>query len=76
MPAVSKITVKGQTTVPQKVREALKTKPGDLLAWEVQSDGRVAVRRFDPPCLKYWQAVQGTLGEWRTADDERAYGKL
>jgi AbrB family looped-hinge helix DNA binding protein len=31
MPALSKITAKGQTTIPQEVRTALKSKPGDLV---------------------------------------------
>jgi len=42
MPAISKITAKGQTTVPQEVRNALKSKPGDLIAWEIEPNGRVA----------------------------------
>ena len=76
MPAISKITAKGQTTVPQEVRAALKSKPGDLIAWDVASDGRVAVRRIQPADIEYLQAVQGTLSEWGTAEDEQAYGKL
>jgi len=76
MPAISKITAKGQTTVPQEVRAALKSKPGDLIAWDVAPDGRVAVRRIQPADIEYLQAVQGTLSEWGTAQDEQAYGKL
>jgi antitoxin PrlF len=76
MPAISKITAKGQTTVPQEVRMALNSKPGDLIAWEIESDGRVAVRRIQPLDVEYLQAVQGTLSEWHTAEDEKAYGKL
>ena len=76
MAAISKITVKGQTTVPQSIRAALKSKPGDLLAWDVEVDGRVAVRRVQPTDLEYLQAVAGTLSEWRTAEDEKAYGDL
>ena len=38
--------------------------------------GRVAVRRVQPIDVEYLQAVQGTLSEWRTAEDEEAYGKL
>jgi antitoxin PrlF len=76
MPAISKITAKGQTTVPQEIRVALDSKPGDLIAWEVEADGRVAVRRIQPVDLEYLQAVQETLSEWRTAEDERAYGRL
>ena len=76
MPAISKITAKGQTTVPQEIRAALNSKPGDLIAWDIEPDGRVAVRRIQPVDLEYLQAVQGTLSEWHTAEDEKAYGKL
>jgi bifunctional DNA-binding transcriptional regulator/antitoxin component of YhaV-PrlF toxin-antitoxin module len=76
MAAVSKITAKGQTTVPQEVRQALKSKPGDLIAWEIEANGRVAVRRIQPLDVEYLQAVQGTLSEWHTAEDEKAYGRL
>jgi hypothetical protein len=34
-PVISKITAKGQTTVLLEVRGTLKSKPGDLLAWEI-----------------------------------------
>ena len=76
MPAVSKITAKGQTTVPQEVRAALKSKPGDLIAWDIAPGGRVAVRRIQAIDVEYLRAVQGTLSEWHTAEDEKAYGKL
>ncbi len=76
MAAISKITAKGQTTVPQEVRAALNSKPGDLIAWDIGPDRRVAVRRIQPIDVEYLQAVQGTLSEWDTPEDERAYGKL
>jgi AbrB family looped-hinge helix DNA binding protein len=74
--AISKITTKGQTTVPQEVRAALKSKAGDLLAWEVDKEGRVAVRRVQPLDVEYLQAVEKTMSEWNTAEDEAAYGDL
>ena len=76
MTAISKITAKGQTTVPREVRSVLKSKPGDMLAWDVEPDGRVAVRRIHPIDIEYLKAVQDTLSEWHTAEDEKAYGKL
>ncbi|HEX6003714.1 MAG TPA: type II toxin-antitoxin system PrlF family antitoxin [Burkholderiales bacterium] len=75
-PVISKITAKGQTTVPQEVRAALKSKPGDLLAWEVDREGRVAVRRVQPMDVDYLRAVEKTMSEWNTAEDEAAYGDL
>ena len=76
VPAISKITAKGQTTVPREIRTALDSKPGDLIAWDVEPDGRIAVRRIQPLDVEYLQAVQDTLSEWHTAEDEKAYGGL
>ena len=76
MVAMSKITAKGQTTVPREIRAALKSKPGDMIAWDVEPDGRVAVRRIQPLDVEYLRAIQGTLSEWHTAEDEKAYGDL
>jgi len=42
--AISTLTNKGQTTVPQEIREALKVKPRQRLAWSVQGDGAALVR--------------------------------
>ena len=73
MLAVAKITSKGQTTIPQDVRLALKVSAGDLIAWEVGTDGTATVRRVQPLDLEYLRAVEGTLGEWAGAADEDAY---
>jgi len=73
MLAVAKITAKGQTTIPQDVRAALNVSPGDLISWEVESDGTATVRRVQPMDLEYLRALQGTLGEWAGVADEEAY---
>lgn len=76
MPAIAKITSKGQTTVPLAIRTALNIKPGDLIEWEIAADGRVEVRRVQPADLQYLKAIEGTLSEWHTAEDEAAYKDL
>jgi antitoxin PrlF len=76
MTAISKITSKGQTTVPQAVRAALKSKPGDLIAWEIDARGNVWVWRVHAADREYLTTVDGTLSEWHSAADEKAYGKL
>ena len=40
----STITIKGQTTVPQPIRDALQTAAGTKLLWHVMPDGTVMVR--------------------------------
>lgn len=76
MHAVGKITVRGQTTIPQEVREALHVVPGDHIAWEMRADGSAMVRRVQPFDLEYMHAVEGTLSEWSASADEEAYRDL
>lgn len=76
MRALAKITAKGQTTIPQDVRKALHVAPGDLIAWEVGTDGTATVRRVQPLDLEYLRALEGTLSEWAGSADEEAYRGL
>lgn len=76
MSLIARITTKGQTTIPARVRAALQVGPGDLLAWEVLEDGIARVRRVQPLDLEYLKAVEGTLTEWNSAADEKAYRDL
>ncbi|MFN3752270.1 MAG: AbrB/MazE/SpoVT family DNA-binding domain-containing protein [Thiobacillus sp.] len=76
MLAIAKITAKGQTTIPQNVRAALKVAPGDLIAWEIEADGTARVRRVQPLDLEYLRSLEGTLSEWAGEADEKAYREL
>ena len=76
MIAVAKITVKGQTTIPPNVRAALHVVPGDLIAWEIGTNGAATVRRVQPLDVEYLRAVEETLSEWASAGDEEAYREL
>ena len=42
--AISTLTDKGQTTVPQEIRDALKVKPRQRLTWSLREDGTAIVR--------------------------------
>ncbi len=76
MATTAKVTVKGQTTIPREVRAALHIKAGDLLLWETSDEGVAKVRRVQPLDLAYLRALEGTLGEWSSNEDEEAYGGL
>ena len=39
------MTVKGQVTIPKKVRDALKLAPGDGVDFDVNREGQVVVRK-------------------------------
>ena len=76
MSTIAKITAKGQTTIPQDIRAALKVGPGDLIAWEVTGDGTARVHRVQPVDVEYLRALEGTLSEWAGGADDEAYRDL
>jgi AbrB family looped-hinge helix DNA binding protein len=73
---VSKITTKGQATIPAEVRRALKVSAGEHVAFRLE-DGNVTLTRARPVDLEYAHAVETTLAsEWLAEEDEAAYGDL
>lgn len=76
MTAIAKITAKGQTTIPAEIRAALSARPGDLVAWEMAPDGTARVRKVDPLDIEFLRAVEGTLTEWSSPEDDAAYREL
>ncbi len=68
----SKITSKGQITLPVKVRRLLGVKEGDSVVFDVNETGEVLVRpdRGESPFAKY----QGIgVGDIKTAEDARRW---
>ena len=43
----SKITTKGQVTIPQKLRRQLGVRPGDKISFETDDDGQVLIKKID-----------------------------
>ncbi len=76
MPQLAKLSSKGQVTIPAEVRKALHLKTGDTLTWEIQSDGYIFVRKIDPIDVAYFNALNGTLSEWNSPEDDEAYRDL
>jgi antitoxin PrlF len=74
--AVSKLTSKNQTTIPAPVRGALDLSAGDMLAFEVGESGAVILRKWAPIDLEFARALEPTLEEWASDEDEGAYGGL
>lgn len=75
MPLTSRISSKGQVTIPKKVRETLGAAPGDLIAYEVKGKV-VTLKRLGPFDAAYHAALSQTLDEWTTAEDEEAFRDL
>jgi AbrB family looped-hinge helix DNA binding protein len=72
---ISRITSKGQVTLPKEVREALDLDKGDLLAYEIQ-DKVAILKKVEPFDLAFHGAVAETLEEWNSPEDEEAFDDL
>jgi antitoxin PrlF len=70
-----KLTSKYQTTVPLPVRQALHLSAGDLIGFQIE-DNVVKLRRATPLDLAFAQALEGTLDEWSSAVDDKAFKDL
>lgn len=72
----SRLTSKGQATIPKAVREELGLRSGDRIAFRIQT-GRVEIARISTIDLEFAQAQESGLAEeWLAAEDEAAYGDL
>ena len=75
--AKSRVTKKYQATIPAPVRKRLGLKPGDSILFEESKPaGAIVLRRADPIDLEYLEALEGTLSEWNSENDDRAYRDL
>jgi antitoxin PrlF len=72
---LSKLSSKGQVTIPKQVRETLRAEPGDLLEYELQ--GKVVIlRRLEPFDRDFHGSLSTTLSEWSSPEDEEAFRDL
>ena len=72
---ISRLTSKYQATIPQAIRRKLNLKPGDAVVFEIEND-TVTVRRATALDKEYAKALEGTLTEWLSKEDDEAYGGL
>ncbi len=71
----SRLSAKGQVTLPKKVRETLGIAPGDLVAYEI-GDSEVSIRKVRPFDAPFHAALSATLDEWASKEDDEAFGDL
>ncbi|MFO7751315.1 MAG: type II toxin-antitoxin system PrlF family antitoxin [Desulfobacteraceae bacterium] len=69
----SKLTTKSQATIPGKIRKILGLHPGDSIAFEVDENKKVVIRKAMPIDFEFTKALEGTLSEWSSKNDEEAY---
>jgi antitoxin PrlF len=72
---VSRISSKGQVTLPKKVRDRIGAKPGDTIVYEIRG-GVVNLKRADPFDAAFHAALSTTLEEWASPEDDEAFHDL
>jgi antitoxin PrlF len=75
MSMTSKITSKGQTTLPKEIRDKLGVRSGDTLVYEVEGNA-VRVRKAEPFDLAWHRAIPPTLAEWDSTNDHENFDAL
>jgi antitoxin PrlF len=76
--AESSVTQKYQATIPLKVREQLGIQAGDKIVFERQDDETIVIKKkvLSSMDWDYLHAVEGTLNEWNSPEDNEAYADL
>ena len=72
---VSRISSKGQVTIPKAIRESLRVRPGDLIAYEVQDD-MIALKPVEAVNEAFKDLLSVTLEEWDSTNDDEAFRDL
>jgi antitoxin PrlF len=71
----SKITSKGQVTLPKEVRKSLGVEAGDRLVYELEGK-TVRLRKAEPFDAAWHGAIASTLAEWNSPEDDEAFSGL
>ena len=73
---LARVTAKGQATIPKCIREAAHIREGDMLEFDVDSNNSIIIRRIESTIGIELLALQETLSEWNSAQDEEAWRDL
>jgi antitoxin PrlF len=74
-PLTSRLTSKGQATIPVEVRKMLRLKQGDRIQFEM-SKGKVQLRRAEPLDRAFLKLGEAAFEEWNSPEDEAAFRDL
>ena len=72
---ISKISAKGQTTIPSKIRKLSGLMEGDTIIYEVRDDG-LLLKKLKEPIDPYLESLTITLAEWDSEEDTEAWNDL
>ena len=73
---LARVTAKGQATIPKRIRIAAHIREGDMLLFLLDSNNRIIIKRLDTPVDVELSALQQTLSEWNSPQDDEAWRDL
>jgi antitoxin PrlF len=71
----SRVTQKYQATIPAPIRKILDIHGGDLVGFEIH-DHEIIIRKVTPLDLEFAKALEGTVSEWESEEDDKLYADL
>jgi AbrB family looped-hinge helix DNA binding protein len=69
------MTQKYQTTIPAKIRRLLGLQSGDIIGFDFK-EGDVILKKASPLDVAFAKAVESSLSEWASDEDDEAYRGL
>lgn len=69
MAKMTKMTTKGQVTIPKRLRDHLGLKPGSWVEFELADDGKVVLRTKEKPIKGRFDAILGSAKLDMTTDE-------
>lgn len=69
---VAKVSPKYQATIPQEIRRFLGVESGDTVGFDIKND-KVVLRKLEPIDLEYYKALENSMTEWSSTEDEKTF---
>jgi antitoxin PrlF len=74
-PLLSRLTSKGQATIPVEIRKALRLATGDRVAFDL-ANGKVTIRKADSLDRAFLKLAETAFEDWNSPEDEAAFRHL
>ena len=71
----SRVTARGQTTIPKRIREAAGLREGDLITFDLRGD-HLVLRKVELAPDLYLEGISDVMSEWTSPEDEDAWRDL
>ncbi len=69
------VNKKYQVTIPREVRNLFDLHEGDRLGFDILN-GQVIIKKIIPLDIEFAKALEATLSEWMSPEDDEAYHDL